>query len=367
MDRSMLNLPAWATQLIATLDHAPRTLVTRTATVILMSDRAPWTATPLHLHEGDQVTWFASGETHLVAAPAIRMPAALQIWARIGACAPIFRGTQVSHSFTVSQPGPLALATYFPGEWASPDGTLATPPEIYATAAGKIVVVLVQWAPGIGAAAGLARLAALDLMHDLIAAERARLATPDATPPGWHYLWSLGPAEIFHADTTAVDVPCIHCQTHDDVGILQYPVSFACEPGSRLRWRWKVDALPSQVAEDTVPTHDYLSIAVEFDDGQDVTYYWSAALPIGTTYRCPLPNWAGRETHVVQRSGVQDVGRWCIEEVDLHADYQRIFGRAPGRVVRVWLIAVSLFQKGIGRCQYTDITLDTPRGELRVL
>ena len=30
-------------------------------------------------------------------------------------------------------------------------------------------------------------------------------------------------------------------------------------------------------------THDYLSIAVEFDNGQDLTSLWSSALPVGET------------------------------------------------------------------------------------
>ena len=41
---------------------------------------------------------------------------------------------------------------------------------------------------------------------------------------------------------------------------------------------------------------------MEFDNGRDITYYWSSKLPVGTGYDCPLPNWAGREFHVVVRS-----------------------------------------------------------------
>lgn len=42
-----------------------------------------------------------------------------------------------------------------------------------------------------------------------------------------------------------------------------------------------MDLLPSEVREDTLTTHDYMSIAVEFDNGQDITCYWSAELPVG--------------------------------------------------------------------------------------
>ena len=82
-------------------------------------------------------------------------------------------------------------------------------------------------------------------------------------------------------------------------------------PGTTLRWSWRVDQLPIDLAEDTLPSHDYVSIAAEFDDGQDLTYYWSAALPEGTVYRCPIPTWASRETHVVVRSGRGHAGTGC--------------------------------------------------------
>ena len=138
-------------------------------------------------------------------------------------------------------------------------------------------------------------------------------------------------------------------------------------PGLELRWRWKVDELPIDLAEDTLPSHDYVSIAVEFDDGQDITYYWSAELPEGTVYRCPIPTWAHRETHVVVRSGSKELGRWLDEERDVYADYRRILGGPAREVVRVWLIANSLFQRGHGRCQYASIRLTDNERTLEVL
>ena len=35
----------------------------------------------------------------------------------------------------------------------------------------------------------------------------------------------------------------------------------------RLSWRWIVEELPSRLPEDQLTSHDYLSIAAEFDDG----------------------------------------------------------------------------------------------------
>jgi hypothetical protein len=124
-----------------------------------------------------------------------------------------------------------------------------------------------------------------------------------------------------------------------------------------LSWSWRVDELPSELAEDTLPTHDYLSIALEFDNGQDLTWQWSAELPPEYSYRCPLPHWDARETHLVIRSGNADIGRWLTEERAVRRDYATAVGDPPERIVGVWLIAVSVFQRGHGRCAYGAIEL----------
>ncbi|WP_310567821.1 DUF3047 domain-containing protein [Hydrogenophaga sp.] len=118
-----------------------------------------------------------------------------------------------------------------------------------------------------------------------------------------------------------------------------------------------MERLPSHQPEDQILTHDYLSIAVEFDDGQDITYLWSSSLPVGQVFRCPLPGWDAVETHVVQRSGQADLGKAFDERRDLYADYRRIVGGKAKRVVRVWLIANSLFLRQVGRCAYRRIAI----------
>jgi hypothetical protein len=84
-------------------------------------------------------------------------------------------------------------------------------------------------------------------------------------------------------------------------------------------------------------------------------------------YRCPLPNWKARETHVVVRSGRSGLGQWLDEERDLHADYTSIIGGPAREVVRVWLIAISLLQRGHGRCEYASIRLVSNEQDLQVL
>jgi hypothetical protein len=220
---------------------------------------------------------------------------------------------------------------------------------------GGLCVVMIRWAAS--PLDGLQRLASLGDVGSLLSSEIDRLVHPVSAPEGWDYLWYLGPAEIYAAGPPAPQRASIQCYTHRDVGILHTDVSVSLTPDTRLRWAWKVDSLPSQEREDQVLTHDYLSIAVEFDNGQDLTYFWSAALPPETAFRCPLATWQGRETHVVVRSGHDGLGRWWQEDRPLYTDYQRWVGPPPARIVRVWLIANSIFRRLEGQCEYGAIEL----------
>jgi hypothetical protein len=321
----------------------------------------------MDLEAGETVTLLADGRVHLSRALDLWVGPAFQLWCRVGERGPVFRGTRATHTFTTREAGRLWLASYFPGEWADPSGRLATPPGDYAKVSGGMSVLVLRWSPGTDVA-GLFRGFARDTrVPGLVLAEAERFDQPVPVPEHWDYLWSLGPGEIFRASITADGRPAMGCHTHGDVGILRREARVALAPGTRLGWSWRVDELPIDLAEDTLPSHDYLSIAVEFDDGQDLTYYWSAALPVGTVYRCPLPTWKDKETHVVVRSGPAGLGEWHAEERDLYADYQRIIGGPAREVVRVWLIANSLFQRGHGRCEYASIRLINHEGTLEVL
>ena len=123
--------------------------------------------------------------------------------------------------------------------------------------------------------------------------------------------------------------------------------------------------MPSKRREDTLPTHDYLSIAVEFENGRDLTYMWSAALPEGKVFQCPLPWWDKRETHQVVRSDLAKLGVWLEEEQSVLNDYERAIGGVlPKRITGIWLIAVSVFQKGRGTCSFARIRLKSATGEV---
>ena len=350
------------------LDSLPRGAVANVAFVELPATQPPWVDSGVELAPGDSFTVLARGRVYLSRALDVWTPPWFQVWYRVGERGTIFRGTRDLQSFTVEAPGRLWLANYFPGEWSDAHGGLATPASEYSKVSGGTSILLIKWARGVDAAATLRASTAAGRAPASLVQQTAGLAEPIIAPPDrWEYLWFLGPAEIYRPSLTPEGRHSIDCQTHGDTGILLRDARLPLQPGTKLRWSWRVDELPTDLPEDTLPSHEYLSIAVEFDDGQDITYFWSSSLPVGTGFGCPLPNWKDRETHVVVRSGAAGLGRWLDEVRDVHADYVKYVGGPAREVVRVWLIANSLLTRGRGRCEYAAIELDAGGMKIEVL
>jgi hypothetical protein len=315
----------------------------------------PWTDSGLALSKGASVSMLASGHCSTMPGLGRGGGAKFYLWRRITPGGEVVKGTRDTTSFVAERAGRLELAILH-GEWSSRAGDLATPPDFYALAEGDLNVAVVVWANGSDAAHGLRQLRELVGDDDiLVGTELDRLAHPVKRPDGWSYLWLLGESDTFSAGKTSGTIACC---TRADAAILRREVSLATPEGTTLTWRWRIDQLPSSLREDELNQHDYLSVAVEWDSGKDITYMWSTSLPVGTVFTCPIPQWAPRETHVVVRSGAAGLGSWIEETRNLHRDYLEILKQPPGRIVAVWLIAVSLFQHGEGRAEIGPIRID---------
>jgi hypothetical protein len=350
---TQLTHPEFQSRFEALLGQLSKTDLIDYAFVEIPSNRKPWLDSGISLAAGESVTTFSIGQTRLIGTD-LWFGADFQVWFRVGTDGEIFRGTRASNSFQVSEPGHLYLGSNFPGEWSTTKGQLNTPEEAYEQVSGVLGVLIIRW--NVAPLDGLKKLAGLGDVANLVAGEIERLTNPILPPQGWHYLWFLGPAEIYRPARLAEKKHAICCETHRDVGLLLKDKELPFKPDTCLHWDWRMEVLPSEVREDSLPTHDYLSIAVEFDNGQDITYYWSAELPVNTAYRCPIPGWHERETHVVIRTGSEGLGQWFSEKRDVYQDYQNhIGGELPTRIIRVWLIALSLFQGREGKCQYDNI------------
>lgn len=349
----------------ALLENTPNGLITGHLVFELEAAAPPWTDTGLFVQTGDRITVLLSGRIYLDEAADLWLDPGLQVWARVDGRGPVVRGSRASNTFTSASDGNVELGNANPAEWLDHDGAIGVDPSLYGFMTGGTTVAILRWAAGVDPATALERMAAQSDFEGLLAGEAHRLSEHAGTAPGgWEHLWFLGPSEVFAEAEPGV----ISCNTQNTFAIICHDADIALTPDTKLSWSWKVDRLPSALDEDSLPTHDYLSIAVEFDDGLDLTYQWSAGLDMETSYRCPLPHWSERETHLVVRSGGAELGRWLNEDRNVYTDRANaIGGPDPARIIRVWLIAVSIFQHGEGSCSYASIGVTNGATSCRVL
>ena len=318
-----------------------------------------WLDTGIDLAPGEAVSLFAQGMVWLAKGLDVGFGPQVGLWYRVGD-APLRKAIAAQAWIDSGPGGRLHLTTKPPGEFASRDGRFE-PALGRKPLQGGFTVAVLRWPQALDAT--LER--AVALAPALFAPLHEQRQTPVTAPEGWHYLWRLGEGGIFREHAAQPGRMC--CDTHADVGILQFPVDHPLTQDTRLDWRWLVRHLPSALPEHTAPTHDYLSIAVEFDNGLDLTWMWSSSLAEGTIFQCPLPWWDQRETHWVLRSDATLLGQWLSESRAVLDDYrQAIGGPEPARIIGVWLIANTAFQRGHGRCEYESITLRSGTREDRI-
>lgn len=351
------RIPDFRTRVDAALARL-QAQVERCDWIAVRGNDAGWIDTGLTIAAGASMTLLACGRVYASRLFDVGVGPQVGLWYRVGDT-PVAKMIGTACTPAAGNGGTLTFAAKPPGEFADRDGAFdpATPRDALA---GEFLVAVIRWR----GAADAALEAAARIDAELFGPALQRLRTPVNPPPGWHYLWRLGQNEIYRP---AKDEHALCCHTHADVGILQFPIRRPLTAASTLSWSWLVEQLPSKLPEHIQPTHDYLSIAVEFDNGLDLTWMWSCALPVDTIFQCPLPWWDQRETHWVVRSGTADLGRWVDEKRSLLADYeQAIGGMPPKEIVAVWLISNTVFQRGEGRCSYRRILLNDTEGSALV-
>jgi hypothetical protein len=354
----------------ALLAKAPANAIRESAFFTVPANQPPWFDTGLQLEAGEKVSVFSIGQAVLSREPDLLFHPDMQLWYRVGDTGNIFRGTRNSHTFASADSGRLFLGSYFPGEWSTRTGGISVGTDAYRGMEGSLHVVVIRWAAD--PLQSLKQLITEGDVGSLLASEADRLEHGVKPPDGWEYLWFLGPSEMYSTGEVAPSKrPSIACYAHRDAAILHKEVSVPLTADTRLRWSWKMDALPCDKPENTLENHDYISIAVEFDNGQDLTFFWSSQLPVDSGFRCPIPTWTARETHVVARSGTSELGRWCDDERAIQQYYERFIGTVakpdarhdprlvapPTKIVRVWLIANTVFHRKEAKCSFGAIEL----------
>lgn len=355
-ERWVATLPA--TRLI-------RETISAARVVRLQARDAPWQGTGIRVKAKQAYSLFASGRVQWSPRdPALYGGPRQHLCARIAPGGRVVNPSGDTGSFVADVDGELELGVYM-GVWKNALGELATSKSLYRRLTGGINVLAIGWCGD--AANALATLNDIGLQTPLLSQEIARLRAPRLPPVNWNYLLETGTAGVFSDAVGPLGERTIAIDSRDDQGIVCISVNCELNSNTRLSWRWRVTECPSEVAEDRPQTHDYISIAAEFDNGRDLTWIWSSQLKPETHFDCPIHAWTARETHWVARSGTEHLGQWCSEERNVYADVLAAMGPPPARIVRVWLIAVSSFQHGTARAEFADIVLNDGLQILRVL
>ncbi|PWB93029.1 DUF3047 domain-containing protein [Methylosinus sporium] len=319
-------------------------------------DDLPWIDLGLAAAKGQQVSFLVAGRMWIARPYDLWFKPGLVFHARTRGKRPIYSPGVDTGTMIAAHDGPLEIARSA-AQFADADGRLWTPEAEYRKQEVKIVGVALVWKGE--ALSGLESLAAAGDVNGLVAAEIARLKAGHKLPEGWNDLFSLGGgAEVFGREANGEIV----CESAGSASIIERPLPLAFASRPKLGWRWKIDQLPSAKAEDVAPFHDYLSIGVKFEDGQDLTYFWSAGLPTGKVFRCPLAGWSAVETHMVVDSGAAGLGEWRALERDVAADYAAHIGGPAKAISHIWLLAITPFQRRRGACRYADIRVATADG-----
>lgn len=327
----------------------------------IQGGQLPWLDTGIDVKKGQAITFLLDGVLDLGAD--IKIQPGVAFWVGFNKQKPMYVSGQNTATIKALESGRLYFARSIT-EWKNKKGELATPREHYQAVKGGIHVLTMVWKGN--PEKGINQVVSSGVEYPLLLVEKQRLKSPSQLPKGWKNMWLFGNAGIFkdnhHHKRRQIDV-----FSHKDVGILQKDVNAALVPNTTVSWEWIVEQLPSKKAENAVPTHDYLSIAVEFDDGQDLTYMWSSELEVGTVFRCPLPRWASVETHYVIRNKASDLKKWLNEKRNIYDDYKKYIGGPAKRITKVWFIANTVFLQGYGIGSFRNITINNKNANLKVL
>jgi hypothetical protein len=149
--------------------------------------RAPWTATPLRVEAGEQVTWLCWGELAPVRPLGMVLGPSLVLRVRVEG-GDSQRSPRDTGTFTASAGGRVEVGSAFPGE-VDERGVVTVDRVPYRLMRGALDAVLVRWQPGANVTEALARIAERDA-SGLCAAEAARLGIrPDRPRDGTITRW----------------------------------------------------------------------------------------------------------------------------------------------------------------------------------
>jgi hypothetical protein len=338
-----------------------RPQVAAVAAVRFESSTEGWKPSGVRVSEGQSLTLFGFGEE-----------VGSRVWVRIGD-ADIVNLGESTWSFPAWASGELELAVRPQGRginWERCDGTLppaATSLPTEPTEPLELAVVVTAWnAP---ASEALAALAALP-ENEAVARAQAELERTLPLPAGFRSLCYLRRTNVFEA-WEGDGRRGVWAHAASSAGIIKKALDLPLDPSSEITFEWRYDALHSLGPETEARHHDYSSIAVEFDNGQDITWMRSPHLETGTSFACPLEWWNTRETHLVLQGGREGLGVWQSHTRNILTDYEMAVGERvatrPTRIVGVWFISVGAFGRTVPDTKYANVVVRTGGRSVEVL
>lgn len=320
-------------------------------TVEISNAMSGWLHTGLDIKSGDSVALFATGAWEV---DGLIFQPRHMLWYRIGDNGTAWNFAADQEFFVADSEGELSITLRPIGVYwddargTYPPGFSQAPPVPVQTA-----VEAVRFQRPLEA--GLRALAEAGDANAQAALKT--LASQRALPDGFFYLPYLGRSNVWAAGSTD-GRNGIQAQTTDDVGIVKLPLDIPLTEDTRFSFEWRYDALPALGPETEAQFHDYLSIALEFDNGQDLTWMWSPELEAGIHFGCPLPWWDSRETHYVLTGGQENLGTWESHTRAVLADYRESIKVAePTRIVGIWFIANSIFGRQPGAASFANVSI----------
>ena len=326
--------------------------------VEILSTQQSWTSTGLTLAAFDEVTISAAGKIDA------GLPHPLEprhiLWGRVGVKGEIFQLASNHHSFQTQSPGELFIS-FSPsgllfankqGEWIGAALALPDAPIV-------INVTSILWPDT--ASSGIASMLKSNdpTLVNLAGAAKIELDAKKTLPDDFDYLWFLGSSNVFekYSDGSKQGV---HINTDNDVGIIKKVLNIPLSSNTKISFDWLYRSLPALASETDAASHDYMSIAIEFDNGHDITWMWSRDLPEDSSFVCPLPGWESRETHIVLQSGAENLGKWYSHTRSIQNDYQRaVGGDNPSKIVGVWIIGNAIFGRQLAEAIFANVVIDS--------
>lgn len=168
------------------------------------------------------------------------------------------------------------------------------------------------------------------------------LQTTQEVPQGWKLSVHEGEADL--ALVPDGDGQALKLRSRLSSFSLAKAVDIDLRKTPYLEWEWKVTELPKGGDVRRRATDDQAAqLIVLFAWGpfrqEAIVYMWDSTAPEGTALQMPSPplypflNAQG----VVVRSAEMQTGEWIAETRDVAADYRRLFGKEPGRVLGIGL------------------------------